>query len=185
MGDDRPVARVFNVGIGHIAGVHVVATTVMVGFSRAHRPDDGHLVHQSSHLGHVLADLNITGGRDRTELTTVAMTWLEIPDIHGRGSATHPEQDRGLAILLELVGVRSQGVSHGERRAGQSRGSGHVSHEVAPRHSGRGGGKHGIAPGMRPDSPAILGCDIGKGFDRQVGINSYVRTSSVGGTVSD
>ena len=45
-------------GIGHIAGVHVVAAAVVVGFAGAHRADDGHVLHLLGHQRHVLGDLH-------------------------------------------------------------------------------------------------------------------------------
>ncbi len=67
MSDHGSVAGILDTGIGHIAGVHVVATSIVIRFTRAHGADDRHMVHLFGHERHVLANHGITGGLDRLE----------------------------------------------------------------------------------------------------------------------
>ncbi len=42
---DAAVAGMLDVGVGHVAGVHVVAAAIVIGFARAHRADDRQVMH--------------------------------------------------------------------------------------------------------------------------------------------
>ncbi len=67
-------------------------------------------IHYFSREGHVFADLHIASGGNRTEWTASRGTRLKIPNVHGGRSATHPQQNRRLAILLEFGSMCSQAV---------------------------------------------------------------------------
>ena len=83
----------FNVRIGHGAGMHVVAASAVIGFPRAHRANDRHMVHLLGKQGHMLSDLGITGRCNGPERTTGWCTRFQVPDINGCRTTTHPEQD--------------------------------------------------------------------------------------------
>src|SRR5690606_21554026 len=53
VGDHGPVAGVLHVGVGHVAGMHVVPAAAVVGLAGGHAADDGHVVHVLGHHRHV------------------------------------------------------------------------------------------------------------------------------------
>ena len=47
--DHRTIAGMLDRGIGNVAGVHVVTAAGVIRFARAHRADDGHVLHLLGH----------------------------------------------------------------------------------------------------------------------------------------
>src|SRR5262249_33576779 len=133
-----------DVWIGHIAGVHVIATARMVGFASAHRADNGEFVHDLGGHWHVLADLHVASGADRFERAAGWRAGLEVPDIERRWTTTHPEQNGGFVGFRELRGVRAEALGKGQGRDGHGRSAGQMAQKMTTRHSGGNWKGHGM-----------------------------------------
>ncbi len=117
----RTVAGVLDIRIGHIAGVHVIATAAMVRLPGAHRPHQRHVVHLLSHQGEVLADLHLAGGGDRLERPAIDAARFKIPDVDRGRSPSHPEQDHRFLVFLQSGGVGPHGRRKVQGRHRQGR----------------------------------------------------------------
>ena len=149
VGNHGAVAGVLDVGIRHVARVHVVAAAHVVCLARAHRSHERHVVHLLGHQRHVLADLDPIGaGRDRLEGAAGRRPWLEIPDVHGAGAASHPKENGRLVPLLQVSGIGEDRVGKGRRRGGEGRCARDMAHEVSAAHpvNETAGGGHGGNP---------------------------------------
>ncbi len=135
MSDHGTVAGVLDVWIGHVTGVHVITSPVMVGLTRAHRPHDRHVVHLLGHQRHMLGDLHVPAGGDGSEGPPIDATRLEVPDVDRGRSAAHPQQDDCLLVLLQIGGMGLEGRSKIQGRHSQGGSARDMLHEVTTRHT--------------------------------------------------
>src|SRR5262249_53341504 len=98
--------------------------------------DDGELVHLPGDGWQHLADLDAGGlGLDRLELAAGRGIGLEVPQVHVTGPAAHPEDDKALVSLLELVLDGAEALEELHTRDSEGGEARHVLKEMPPIHS--------------------------------------------------
>ncbi len=123
----------------------------VVAFARAHRADDGHVMHVASKPRQVLADADAgDGGLNVLERPAIGVAGFQIERVHLTGAAVHPQQDDGLATLGIAGGLLSEGFEPAGHRTADGTGGRQLEHipttQFRTLATGEGCARHGFVP---------------------------------------
>ena len=142
---------------GHIAGVQLVAGSLVIAFLVGHRADQREPVEDRSGAVPVLSQLH-SGNRRRDGLggTTVCGTRLGVECLELALASGHPQQDHRSTLPLDFFGVDADDIRDPDRAGGQGGGGDGLENSASGEHAGRAGKvlSHGeCAPAARRMMP--------------------------------